>query len=165
MRMLPPASVPTCTGPNPAAQAAAAPELDPPGLVSVSHGLRVMPCNGQSPGDFQPNSVVVVLPNSTAPPCRKPVTSGASVVTAAVGVVRLPRRVGKPATSIRSLIVTGTPSSGPNGRPAIQRRSLSLACWAARGSSTVNALIRGLWRAVRSVTACSTSTGLRSRRA
>ena len=30
-------------------------------------GLRVMPCSGQSPGVFQPYSVVVVLPTITAP--------------------------------------------------------------------------------------------------
>ena len=151
--MLPPASVPRCSGANPAAQAAAAPDDEPPGLASVSHGLRVMPCSGQSPGDFQPNSVVVVFPNSTAPCASRPSTAGASSAAGVVGVVRLPRRVGSPATSIRSLIVTGTPSSGPSGRPAAQRRVLSAACRGAAELSTANALMRGLWRATRSVMA------------
>src|SRR3984885_5723986 len=81
MRMEPPASVPICNGPNPAAPAAPAPEDDPPVLTSGFHGLRVMPCSGQSPGDFQPNSVVVVLPTITAPAAFRPSTLGASSVT------------------------------------------------------------------------------------
>ena len=86
--------------------------------TSGFHGLRVMPCSGQSPGDFQPNSVVVVLPMITAPAAFSPTTAGASSVTGVGSVRRLPRRVGKPATSTRSFTVHGTPSSGPSGRPA-----------------------------------------------
>ena len=67
MRIEPPASVPTCSGPKQAAPAAPAPEEEPPGVRRGSQGLRVMPCSGQSPGVFQPNSVVVVLPRMTAP--------------------------------------------------------------------------------------------------
>ena len=68
MRIEPPASVPTCSGPNPAAAAApGAGRTSRPACGAGFHGLRVMPCSGQSPGDFQPNSVVVVLPTITAP--------------------------------------------------------------------------------------------------
>ena len=160
IRTDPPASVPTCSGPNPAAPAAPAPEEEPPVVWAGFHGLRVIPCSGQSPGDFQPNSVVVVLPRITAPAAFNPITSGASSVTGVDGVARLPRRVGKPATSTRSFTVTGTPSSSPIGRPARQRAALSPAASSARGWSTAKAFSTGLNRATRSVTACSTSTGL-----
>src|SRR3989475_11730491 len=56
-------------GPSPAAVAAPAPALDPPVVVSLFQGLRVMPVSGLSPSPFQPNSGVVVLPSMT-PPAR-----------------------------------------------------------------------------------------------
>ncbi len=160
MRIEPPASVPTCSGPKQAAAAAPAPAEEPPGVMSVFQGLRVMPCSGQSPGLFQPYSVVVVLPTITAPAARSPVTSGASSATAAASVSRLPRRVGSPATSTRSLTVTGTPSSSPSGRPARQRAALSPAASSARGFITAKALSLGFSRAMRSVIACNASSGL-----
>ena len=103
-----------------------------------------MPCSGQSPGDFQPNSVVVVLPRITAPAAFSPTTLGASSGTGVGSVMRLPRRVGKPARSTRSFTVQGTPSSGPSGRPARQRVSLSPAASSARGFSTAKALQAGV---------------------
>src|SRR5215472_9798980 len=57
MRIDPPASVPMCSGPKPAAPAAPAPDDEPPVVKAGFQGLRVMPCGGQSPGDFQPYSV------------------------------------------------------------------------------------------------------------
>src|SRR5580704_5204751 len=153
MRIEPPASVPTCNGPNPAAPAAPAPEDDPPVVNTGFQGLRVMPCSGQSPGDFQPNSVVVVLPTMIAPAAFRPSTAGASSRAGVGSVARLPRRVGNPATSTRSLTVQGTPSSSPIGRPAAQRAALSPAASSARGLSTAKALNVGLRRAIRSVTA------------
>ena len=72
MRIDPPASVPTCSGPKHAAAAAPAPADEPPDVSAGFHGLRVMPCSGQSPGDFQPYSVVVVLPTMTAPAAAAP---------------------------------------------------------------------------------------------
>src|SRR3954462_13023767 len=125
MRTEPPASVPICSGPNPAAPAAPAPEDEPPVVCAGFHGLRVMPCSGLSPGDFQPNSVVVVLPRITAPAAFSPATIGASSATGSALVVRLPRRVGKPARSTRSFTVHGTPSRAPAGRPDRQREALS----------------------------------------
>ena len=163
--MEPPPSVPICSGPNPAAAAAAAPAEEPPGVCAGFHGLRVTPCSGQSPGDFQPNSVVVVLPITTAPSAFSPATLGASSAAGAASVRREPRRVGWPARSIRSFTVAGTPSSRPIGRPMRQRASLSPAAASACGAITAKALIAGLRRATRSVTACSASIGLRLRRA
>ena len=49
----------------PASPAAAPPPLDPPGVRSRFHGLRVMPVSGESVTPFQPNSGVVVLPRNT----------------------------------------------------------------------------------------------------
>ncbi len=78
MRIEPAPSLPTWRGAMPAAQAAAAPALLPPGVRSRFHGLRVMPVSGQSPIAFQPNSGVVVLPRITAPASRSRATAGPS---------------------------------------------------------------------------------------
>ena len=163
MRIEPPASVPICSGPKCAAAAAPAPEEEPPGVRIRSQGLRVMPCSGQSPGDFQPNSVVVVLPKITAPAAFSPITAGASCAMGAVEEVRLPRRVAKPARSSKSFTVAGTPSSAPIGRPAIHRASLSPAAARARGFIAAKAFTHGFMRATRSSTSFSTSTGERER--
>ena len=67
MRMEPPPSVPTASGPRPAATAAPAPPLEPPGVRAGFHGLRVMPKSGLSVTALWPNSGVVVLPTMMAP--------------------------------------------------------------------------------------------------
>src|SRR5919106_406764 len=48
MRIEPPPSLPWATGSNPAAIAAAAPPLDPPGVTDVSHGFRHAPFSTDS---------------------------------------------------------------------------------------------------------------------
>src|SRR3954469_12298464 len=48
MRMEPPPSVPRASGPIPEASAAAAPPEEPPGVLSLFQGLRVMPVSGLS---------------------------------------------------------------------------------------------------------------------
>ena len=78
MRTDPAPSVPTLSGPSPAATAAAVPPEDPPGVLVGSHGLRVIPVIGELVSPLQPNSGVVVLPNSTAPDSRKRAVTGAS---------------------------------------------------------------------------------------
>ena len=73
---------------------------------------------------FQPNSGVAVLPSSTEPDSRSRATVGASSgQLPAASSSLLPRSVGQPAVSSRSLIEVGTPSNGPSGRPSRQRRS------------------------------------------
>ena len=67
MRMEPAPSEPWCSGPSPAAAAAPAPALEPPVVMLVFHGLRVMPVSGLSPSAFQPNSGEVVLPRKIPP--------------------------------------------------------------------------------------------------
>src|SRR5438270_14063985 len=78
MRIDPAPSLPTCKGAIPAAQAAAAPALLPPGVRERSHGLRVMPVSGLPPNAFQPNSGVVVSPIITAPAPRNRALAGAT---------------------------------------------------------------------------------------
>ena len=56
MRIEPPPSVPTASGPMPEATAAAAPPEEPPGVFALFQGLRVMPVSGLSVTPFQPNS-------------------------------------------------------------------------------------------------------------
>src|SRR5579871_5043304 len=87
MRIEPAPSLPTCSGATPAAQAAAAPALLPPGVCPRFHGLRVIPVSGLSPIAFQPNSGVVVLPRITAPASLSRATAGPSSASA-VSVVK-----------------------------------------------------------------------------
>src|SRR5665213_3238331 len=54
--------------------AAAEPPEDPPGVRSVSHGLRVMPCSLVAVQLTPPNSEAVVWPARTAPAARSRVT-------------------------------------------------------------------------------------------
>src|SRR5687767_4654000 len=128
MRIEPPPSVPTVSGPMPAATAAALPPEEPPGVFFGFQGLRVMPVSGLSVTPFQPNSGVVVLPTSTAPASRRRATTGASSFQGPAGsVVFEPRRVGQPLVRMMSLMEVGTPSSGPMGAPFVQRASLARA--------------------------------------
>src|SRR2546427_9796072 len=76
MRIDPAPSEPWASGPRPAAAAAAAPALEPPVVIAVFQGLRVMPVRGLSPSAFQPNSGLVVLPSLTAPAAAGRRTNG-----------------------------------------------------------------------------------------
>ena len=137
MRTLPAPSVPTESGPMPAATAAAVPPDEPPGVFAGFHGLRVMPVRGELVSPLQPNSGVVVLPRITAPASRSRAVAGASTSHACFGsTVREPRKVGQPLARIRSLIETGTPSSSPSGAPDFQRLSLAAAEASAESGST-----------------------------
>src|SRR6201996_7232393 len=111
MRIEPPPSVPSASGANRAASAADEPPDEPPGVLVLSHGLRVMPVSGLSVEPFQPNSGVVVLPRRTAPASLSRATTGASSVHGPFGsTVSEPRRVAQPLVISRSLTPTGTPS-------------------------------------------------------
>src|SRR5256886_11150807 len=124
MRIEPPPSVPTASGPIPEATAAAAPPEEPPGVFAGFQGLRVMPVSGLSVTPFQPNSGVVVLPSSTAPCSRRRAVAGASSFHGPLAsTVFEPRSVGQPLVRMMSLIVNGTPSSNPFGCPAIHLAS------------------------------------------
>jgi hypothetical protein len=78
LRTLPPVSEPSAKGSRPAATAAAAPPLLPPGVIRVSHGLRVAPKTLLNVCDPAPNSGVFVLPMITAPAAFSSATCAAS---------------------------------------------------------------------------------------
>src|SRR5471032_1475376 len=160
IRIDPPPSVASDSGPIPSATATADPPLLPTGESRVSHGLRVTPISGQSVTILLPNSEVVVLPNGMAPARRSLAMAGASSPSRCGDEVHEPCRVGKPATATRSLTETGTPSSGPHSSPCIHLRSASLAADIALCSSTAqNALTTESSLVTWSSTAPMTSTG------
>lgn len=110
-----------------------------------------MPWSGLSVTPFQPNSGDRVLPTMIAPAWRRKPLTGASTSIATFGsLVREPMRVGMPRVSVKSLMVTGMPSSGPHGVPARQRRVEASAARSASSPATwAKALNRGLSRAIR----------------
>ena len=104
----------------PAATAAAEPELDPPGVCARLWGLRA------GEGSKKANSVVCTLPRMTAPCALSASTISASLLAGgAEARERLLARVGRPSTSMMSLIATGTPCSGP-ADAALGRLALAL---------------------------------------
>src|SRR5690606_19837469 len=112
MRIDPPPSDACAIGAMPAATAAPAPPEDPPGVCTVFHGLRVLPCRSDSVIEIVPNSGVVVLPISTNPASRNRSTTGSSRSSGVSGTAIDPYEVGHPATAFRSLIGIGTPRNG-----------------------------------------------------
>ena len=70
IRIEPPPSLACATGARPAATAAAAPPLDPPGVRDGSQGLRQSPFNSDSVIAIVPNSGVFVLPMIVKPASR-----------------------------------------------------------------------------------------------
>ena len=72
MRIEPAPSAATAAGTRPAATAAAEPPLEPPGVRSVSHGLRVTPQVIDSVNGHSPSSGIVVLPITIAPAAAQP---------------------------------------------------------------------------------------------
>ena len=95
-----------------AATAAAEPLDDPPGVCSGLCGLRVLP------GAYVAHSVVTVLPMMTAPEARSAPTTAASRVGMRPACSTVPSSVGMSQVSMMSLMPTGTPCSGPVGRPS-----------------------------------------------
>ncbi len=165
MRIEPPPSVPSASGAKRAATAAADPPEEPPGVLSLFQGLRVVPVSGLSVEPFQPNSGVVVLPSRTAPASRRRATDGASSVHGPFGsTVSEPRRVAQPLVSSRSLMATGTPSSGDSGSPSSQRFSDASAIVSVAWTSIwQKALIEESSASMRPRHASVTSTGESSR--
>src|SRR5262245_3022998 len=70
IRIEPPPSLPWASGARPAATAAAAPPLEPPGVRDLSHGLRQSPFSSDSVIAIVPNSGVFVLPMTRNPASR-----------------------------------------------------------------------------------------------
>ena len=96
MRIEPAPSVPSASGPTPAAIAAAAPPEEPPQVRVVSQGLSVVPKLGPSVRPLLPNSGSRVLPTRMAPAARSWVirvssrTGTLSAKMAEPSVVRMP---------------------------------------------------------------------------
>src|SRR5215471_19167142 len=111
-RIDPPVSDPSARGAMPAATATADPPLDPPGIRSGAHGLRVGPNAEFSVEDPMANSSQFVLPTTMAPALSRRATAVASkggtndsrILDEAV--VRTPR------VQRLSLSASGTPVSG-----------------------------------------------------
>jgi len=78
MRIEPPPSAAWASGSMPAATAAAAPPLEPPGVRAVSHGLRTGPKRRGSETGRIPSSGMLVLPRITKPASRIRRTTWAS---------------------------------------------------------------------------------------
>src|ERR1700753_3287078 len=114
-------SVPVLIGAEPPPVAAAAPPLGPPGFHSGFQGLRVVPCRVETPEVSMPKSGIVVLPTSTAPASLSRAATGASRGDGEGVVAADPSGDGTLAVVMFSLIVTGTPSSGLSGSPALHR--------------------------------------------
>ncbi len=112
MRIEPAPSAATAAGTIPAATAAAEPPLEPPGVRSVSHGLRVMPQVIDSVNGHSPSSGIFVLPITIAPASRSRRTTSESAGARSLNAP-VPRLVISPAMSISSLTAIGTPDSGP----------------------------------------------------
>src|SRR5215211_2519633 len=112
MRIEPAPSLPCASGPRPAATAAAAPPLDPPGVFSSFQGLYEGPNTRFPESPFQPNSGVLVFPNMTAPAAYNRSTTGASSSGTQSASINEPRAVRIPRVGVRSLIEVGIPASG-----------------------------------------------------
>ena len=112
IRIDPPPSLPCATGTIPAATAAAAPPLDPPGVRSVFHGFRQGPNRRGSVVGRMPISGIEVLPTITNPASRSRRTRNASCRGTNSPNRSLPIVSGIPATGRLSLIAIGTPAYG-----------------------------------------------------
>ena len=118
MRIEPPPSLACAIGMMPAATAAAAPPLEPPGVTDGFQGLRAGPNSFGSLNGRMPSSGRFVLPKMTAPARRKRSTSVESRAGLKSARNRLPAVCATPATAAsRSLSSRGTPAKrGVRGR-------------------------------------------------
>ena len=163
LRSDPPRSLPNPIGVMPVANAAPSPPELPPAVWSGCQGLRVSPCKSLSVLIRSPRSGRLVRASGTAPAAFMRSTTGASTVAAASASACKPCVVAWPATSMFSLIVNGTPASGPRGSPAARAASIAAAAASEiSGIVRVTALTVGLTASMRSRWAWTSSTELTS---
>ena len=112
IRIEPPPSLPCAIGTIPAATAAAAPPLEPPGVRSSAHGFAVGPNRRGSVVGRIPFSGMFVLPTITNPAARSRATQNASTAETTSTHRSEPIVIGIPATARLSLIAIGTPANG-----------------------------------------------------
>src|SRR4029450_3638738 len=98
----PPPPAPPRGGPRPGPPAAATPPLEPPGVRSVSHGLRVTPHVIDSVNGHRPSSGIFGLP-TTIPPAALSLRWTSESAGAGVVIAPVPRLVISPPMSISSL--------------------------------------------------------------
>ena len=104
------------------------------------------------------NSGTFVRPMTIAPASRRFFTKGASADAIRPSKAGTPLGVAWPATSMFSLMVTGTPCNGPRVWPAAMASSAaSAADRASSGNSTVMALSSGFFAEIRTRTEATTS--------
>ena len=115
----------------PLARAAASPPLEPPGVRSASQGLSVAPQRLLSLYQRMPRSGMLVRPITIAPASRSRSTAGASRSAYACARLGMPFVVADPATSMFSLMVQGTPCSGPS----VSRRATASSARSAAASA------------------------------
>src|SRR5438094_5831592 len=108
IRMEPPPAVPIASGPSPAATAALAPPLEPPGVRSRFHGLRVGPKSKLWVAPIHPKAGVLVLPSWIAPAASSRSTIGASSAGTLSAYKRVPNVVRIPLVITRSFVENGT---------------------------------------------------------
>src|SRR5690606_5385505 len=137
MRIEPPPSLPWAAATSPAATAAAAPPLEPPAVHPGRHGLRVGGPSAVSQYREQPNSLVAVLPRLMVPAARKAATTSSSYSGTKSVNASEPYVVRTPRVACRSLIATGTPSSGGGYSSLASRSSAARACAVAASGVTV----------------------------
>src|SRR6266566_5272750 len=103
---------------------------------------------------------MVVLEKINAPASRNRAAGGASAAAGTSFVVAAPSGTGTPLVAIFSLIVAGTPSSGPVDSPLCQRSVDAFAlARAPSGSNAYSALMCGSHAAICASTSSSTSVG------
>src|SRR3954469_4311827 len=103
---------------------------------------------------------MVVLEKITAPASRKRAAGGASAAAGTSLVVAAPSGTGTPLVAMFSLMVTGTPSSGPAGSPFCQRSVQAFAVARAPSESNAySAFMCGSHIAICASTSSSTSVG------
>src|SRR5205823_5216273 len=95
-----------------AASAAAPPPVLPPGVRVGSQGLTQRPKRGLLVCQSAAYIGTLVFPRMTAPALRTQTARPESAEARALASAGIPCVVGKPRTSIVSLIVTGRPSRG-----------------------------------------------------
>ena len=153
MRSEPPPSLPCATGSMPPATAAAAPPEEPPGVRSVSHGLRVGPVWRGSVVGRIPNSGMLVMPTITNPASCNRRTRYALWPGRWSPRNFDPKFIGSPATGVLALIAIGTPANGRSSPGSMG----SAAASAPSASTSTNALSLGSRSSIRSSVAVTTS--------
>jgi len=146
------------SGGESAAIAADSPPDEPPGVRSRFQGLLVRPVRRLSVSVQAENSVILVFASGMPPAALKRVTAVASLSGMKPANNLEPRWLGMPAVSSASLMVKGTPCSGPSSAPSATALSAASAPLSASSATRVTiALILGFTSAMRSRCAWTTS--------